>query len=201
MAKDLKPSQYGLNTRNKRTYLYTKGFEYSLDGNNYIGEYHIQGSSVKTGPVPSPESIVLRKYYSDPLVYQYDKARGFPKRPRIEPNQIVWSPIETNYKTGFATRYFVERIAKFESYPIEIDDEQASAYGKDDGIDEGLDSLLKLTWKLTGSERNIYRNNELYAEGIFEYNQRQVILGTRVIPNIESAIKNYTEYARITLRS
>tara|TARA_R110000868_G_scaffold70599_6_gene207276 strand:+ start:1093 stop:1698 length:606 start_codon:yes stop_codon:yes gene_type:complete len=194
------PSPYGLaSTKSRKEYLYTKGFQYSLDGVNYIGEYHIEGRLVKTGPVQSPESKELTKYYSDPMLYDYDKARNFPKRVRVEPNQIVWSPLETNYKTGFATRYFVERIAEFDGYPIEIDQEQKDSFGNEEGIDEGVYSLVTLSWKLTGSERDVFKNGQLYIQGIYEYNQAQVILNTRTIPNLESAIKSYTEYAKITL--
>lgn len=193
------PSPYGLAYKDKTNYLYTKGYEFSLEGVNYVGEYHKDGKDFKTEPIPSITSKALTKYYSDPLVYDYDKARGFPKRIRVIPNQIVWAPISTNYTTGFATRYFVERAGNYEGYPIEIDQDQRQLYGKEGGIDEGAYSVLTLKWKLTGSERSLYRNNQLYAEGIYEYNQRQVIIGTRVIPNIESAIKSYTEYAKITL--
>lgn len=201
MAVEFSKSQYNLEPKKKTKYLYTKGFEYSLDGENYIGEYHIDGSSVYTEPEKSPTRKLLRKYYSDPLVYAYDRCRGFPKRERIQPNQIVWAPIETNYKTGYAIRYFVERAGKYEGYPIEIDSEQKSSYGKDGGIDEGVYTLASVTWKLTGPERSVYRNGELYIEGVFEHNQRQVILNTKIIPNLEYAIKSYTEFARFTLAS
>lgn len=199
MARNLKPSQYGLVNKQRKEYLYTKGGEYSLDGIEYIGEYHIDGKLAKTGPIRAASSQILRKYYSDPLLYQYDKCREFPERPRVDPNQIVWAPTNTMYRTGFATRYFVERLGSYEGYPIEIDKDQAEMYGKDNGIDEGAYSLVKLPWKLTGPERSIMKNGETYIEGIFEYNQRQVFLATRVIPNLRTAIRDYTEYARITL--
>lgn len=179
-------------------YRYTKGFEFSLDGENYIGEYHLEGPIAKTEPEPSPTSKVLTKFYTNPDLYEYDKARGFPKRVRTIPNQIVWAPKQSSYRSGFETRYFVERIGNYEGYPIEIDSEQASLYGKDNGIDEGVYILAKVKWKLTGPERNMMYGNQL-IEGIFEANQAEVIRQTRIIPNIESAIKNYTEYSQITM--
>lgn len=201
MAKSFSPSQYGLTSKSRREYLYTKGGEFSLNGVEYIGEYHYEGKLAKTEPIPSAASKTLRKYYADQMLYQYDRCRNFPDRPRVVPNQIVWAPLDTNYSTGFATRYFVERAGNFEGYPIEIDLEQSEKFGKDNGIDEGVYSLVKIQWKLTGSERTIYKNGQVYIEGIFEYNQRQVIQATRVIPNLPAAIKSYTEYARVTLSS
>lgn len=200
-ARDLKPSQYGLTNKQRKQYLYTKGKQYSLDGVEYIGEYHIDGKFTKTGPIPSPQSRILRKYYADPMLYDYDRCRKFPERNRIDPNQIVWAPIETNYVSGFATRYFVERAGKYLGYPIEIDSQQAAEYGKEGGIDEGVYTLIKFPWKLTGAERTIYKDGEVYIEGIFEHNYRQVVLNSRIIPNLESAIRSYTDFARITLRS
>ena len=41
MASNLTPSPYGLKQKTTNNYKYTKGFEYSLNGVNYIGEYHI----------------------------------------------------------------------------------------------------------------------------------------------------------------
>lgn len=200
MARDLRPSQYGLvNKGQRKEYLYTKGKEYSLDGVEYIGEYHLEGRTAKTGPIKDAASKVLRKYYPNQMLYDYDRCRNFPRRERVDPNQIVWAPIDSNFTTGFATRYFVERTGNYEGYPIEIDLEQADKYGKEGGIDEGVYVLVKIPWKLTGFERTVYKNNEVYVEGIFEHNQRQVILATRVIPNLREAIRNYTEYARITL--
>lgn len=199
MARDLRPSQYGLTNKQRKEYLYTKGKEFSLNGVEYIGEYHLEGKLAKTGPIKAATSLVLRKYYPNQMLYEYDRCRNFPERPRVEPNQIVWTPIDTSYRTGFATRYFVERIGNFEGYPIEIDSEQAELYGKDNGIDEGAYILVKIQWKLTGSERNIVKNGEVYVEGIFEYNQKQVIQATRQIPNLPAAIRSYTEFARITL--
>lgn len=199
MATKPQPSPYRPVRKEKKEYLYTKGRQFSLDGQNYIGEYHKVGSNYKTGPVETPNSKLLTKYYNNPIIYEYDKSREFVERVRVQPNQIVWAPIETNYQTGYATRYFVERIGQYEGYPIEIDQIQKARYGKDEGIDEGVYSLLTLQWKLTGPERSIYKDGKLYAQGIYEYNQAQVILGTKIIPNLETAIKSYTEYARITL--
>ena len=187
-------------TPDRKTYLYTKGGEYSLDGRNYIGEYHIAGDFVRTGPIPSPESKTLRKYYTNPLLYQYDKSRNFTERVRTEPNQSVVFPKDGDYSTGFFYRYFVERAGAYDGYPIEIDRVQYISYGKTSGIDEGAYNVVKLPWKLTGMENSLYKNGELYIEGIFEHNQRVVYENTRIIPALPSAIRSYTEFARVTLK-
>jgi len=189
------PSTYN-NKRNNRTqYLYTKGFEYSLDGVNYVGEYHLSGTKAATGPVPSTDSKILRQYYSNPEMYIYDKARGFKQRPRISPDQWVFRPTETDYENGYINRFFVEREGPTESYPLEIDFLQAAKYGRDGGIDEGLYTLAKLKWLLVGYERNTTING-FFLEGVYEHNLREVRQAMGKIPKLFEAIKNYTEGAR-----
>lgn len=195
----IRKNPYSLKNDKKTQYLYTKGFEFSLDGENYIGEYHISGVVVATGPVPSSRSKRLTKYYSNPDLYAYDKARRFKIRYRIQPNQIVFTPTESDYATGYAIRYFVERSKNFKSYPLEIDKQQAQAYGKTGGIDEIVYTLVSFKWKLTGFERTTTINSKTIVEGIYEHNVREVVLASKKIPNLIEAIKNYTEFARITL--
>lgn len=195
-----KTSYSSVTTPKPTTYLYTKGREFSLNGKNYIGEYHIAGNVFKTGPVPDPLSQLLRKYYDDEMVYDYDRARAFKQRVRIEPNQVPFFPRDTDYVAGFAKRFFVERSGNYEGYPIEIDKIQQITYGKEGGIDEGAYSLAVLDWKLTGYERSIYKDGEVFIEGIFEHNQLEVYKNTRIIPNLPVAIKSYTEFARVTLK-
>ncbi len=195
----IKSNVYSLKNNKKTQYLYTKGFEFSLNGENYIGEYHINGTSVSTGPTPSNRSQKLTKYYSNPDLYAYDKARGFKVRYRTPPNQIVFSPTEPDYNVGYAMRHFIERSKNFLSYPLEIDSNQAKAYGKSGGIDEVAYTLVSFKWKLTGFERTKIINAATIVEGIYEHNVREVVLASKHIPNLIDAIKNYTEYARITL--
>lgn len=182
------------------TYLYTKGGQFSLNGENYIGEYHQLGAVFRTGPIPDPQSLLLTRFYSNKDLYDYDRARNFKQRLRVEPNQIVFFPKQGDYEAGFSKRYFVERSGAYEGYPIEIDKSQKTTYGKEGGIDEAAYSLVTLEWKLTGYERNVYKNGELFVMGIYEHNLREVVTNSRVIPNLITAIKSYTEFARVTLK-
>lgn len=199
MAERASNSSYSLRTNNKQKYRYTKGFEYSLDGQNYVGEYHIVGNKVFTGPEPSNTSKQLTKYYTNSDLYAYDKARKFEERDRVEPDQYVFVPTKADYTTGFVTRYFVERVGRFEGYPLEIDKQQAEKYGRDQGIDEGAYNLVAIKWMLVGYERSTTINN-IVVEGVYEHNLREVTLATKIIPNLPEAIKSYTEFARFLNR-
>ena len=182
-------SEYGIR-KNDNIYLYTKGGEFSYGGINYVGEYHYDNGIPKVGPVHSTNAGTLQRYYTNPDHYIYDKLFSF--KPIVlsfvDPKPYLYKPNEQVYSVGVDTRYFVEKVQDSESYAIEIDLGQFNQINKAGGIDGGIYSYTSIEWKLTGS-----------AQSITRYNQYQISIASMVIPSIEYAIKNYLEYARITL--
>ena len=175
---------------NNYLYLYTKGGHFSLDGVDYVGEYHYAGRTPKTGPVPEPGSRILRRVYRNPDDYIYDHLHNFDVEVLRykDPKQIVYKPTEQLYTAGYDTRYFVEKIQDDHSYAIEIDVEQYNNIGTRGGIDPNIYPSAAVRWKLTGTQ-----------EGIFDHNRLQVYRASTACPSIDYAIKNYLEHARITL--
>ena len=171
-------------------YLYTKGGELSLDGNEYIGEYHIDSTTPKTGPVPSKDSKVLRRLYPNKDQYTYDKVFQFnvPITKFVNPKPYLYTPTEQIYEDGFDTRYFVEKVNDDGSYAIEISKAQYDLIGKPKGIDDGIYGSAAIEWKLTGRR-----------EDIIKHNQTQLQKAIKTVPTIDYAVRNYLEFARITL--
>ena len=69
-------------SKNNYIYLYTKGGAFSLDGQNYVGEYHYDSGIAKTGPTityaPNVDtSKVLQRTYNNADHYAYDKIKKF----------------------------------------------------------------------------------------------------------------------------
>lgn len=186
------------NKANADNYLYTKGREFSLEGINYIGEYHLVDSKPKTGPVPSNEAMALTKYYPDPVVYNYDRIRQFKNLVTdfTEPKPIIIKPTELDYQIGYVDRFFVEKAINVEKYPTEIDNLQYQKYNTTQNINGGLYLLVILRWKLTGPlrDRRDAKGN-LIERGIYEHNALEVERGSRQIPNLNYIIKNYIEFA------
>ena len=176
--------------KNENNYLYTKGGEFSLNGVNYIGEYHLDGTVPKVGPVLDPNAPTLLKYYANPSHFTYDRIFKFDVKVLnfAEPKYHTFAPKEQSYSIGFDLRYFVEKINDDQSYAIEIDEKQYNRFNKSNGIDGGLYTLAVLKWKLTGSQK-----------AIIEHNTKEIQIGSVSVPSIQYAIKNYTEFARITL--
>jgi hypothetical protein len=168
-------------------YLYTKGNEFSLNGQNYIGEYHYENMT----PTTEPElggGIVLRKRYTNLDHYTYDKLLKFDTLVSSFISPKPYMPIISNqtYVAGYVTRYFVEKINDSQSYPIEIDLSQFKKFGKRGGIDSGLYNVASVSWKLTG-----------LIVDIIAYNQEEIFFASDKVPKIAYGVRNYTEYARI----
>ena len=176
--------------RNDNIYLYTKGDEFSLDGKDYIGEYHYATTTPKTGPIPSPYSRLLQKVYRNADHYIYDKAFKFdvPVSRYVAPKPYVYIPDDQAYANKFDTRYFIEKIQDDKSYAIEIDILQYININKLGGIDGGLYPNAMVQWQLTGRREDILKNNEL-----------ELLKASKTVPSVAYAVKNYLEFARITL--
>jgi hypothetical protein len=187
------------NSTNKDKYLYTKGREFSLEGKNYIGEYHLVDGKPGTGPVPDNQSKSLTKFYPDPVVYNYDRIKQFNNLVTefVEPNPIIIKPMDIDYDLGYIDRFFVEKSINVEKYPTEIDNKQYQKYNTAKNINGGLYLVVILRWKLTGPlrDRRDGKGN-LIERGIYEHNALEVERGARQIPNISYIIKNYIEFAR-----
>ena len=202
--------------KTQKIYLYTKGGEYSLNGIEYVGEYHIENGVPKVGPIPMSlendinrttavdsissnvrlskkdkpsEGGVLRRLYANKDQYTYDSVKGFkvPVVDFVDPKPYIWKPNEAAYEATEGTRYFVEKINDEGSFAIEIDPEQYQLIGLPRGIDNGLYSFTSIRWKLVGSR-----------DYITTFNQQQLYQAAYIVPSILYSVKNFTEYARFT---
>ncbi len=196
------------------THKYTKGGEFTLDGKDYIGEYHIKEGIAWTGPEPvKPQDNVntigdpaiisnriiseeyyntnkrLRRVYPNRSQYDYEAIKRFEIKELdyLEPKLHVYRPKESAYDVGEDARFFVQKRNSNESYAIEIDNSQWEMIGSYRGIDPMIYSSAKIIWKLVGPYDYIARQNEL-----------TLFKAQRQIPSILFAVKSYTEFGRFT---
>lgn len=188
-TKITKLTKYGARYHSNN-YLYTKGGEFSLDGLNYIGEYHYQDVLVRTGPVEETSSKTLQRFYNNPNVYIYDKLNNFQVQvlKYVDPIFYLYNPKREAYSAGYDSRYFVEKVQN-EGFAIEINEAQYNNIGKPNkGIDSGLYTSAIISWKLVGS-----------IQDITEYNYRSLHAALNTVPSITYAVRSYIERAEITL--
>jgi len=187
------------NNTNLNNYLYTKGFEYSLDGENYIGEYHLVNNKPFVGPIPKEGSLELTRYYEDQSTYTYDKIKAFKDLIRYykEPIPKIIRPTQLDYTNGYITRFFFEKAFNVDKYPIEVDSQQYTQYNTRVGVNGGLYIKAEMYWKLIGPLYNVYDKKGMLIEmGIYEHNALEVEKISEIIPSISYVIKNYIEFAR-----
>lgn len=177
---------------------YTKGGEYSLDGENYIGEYHIKDEIAYTGPVGTSIKKQLTKYYSNQNNYHYDKLFNFnkiePTFKEVKPAKIT--PQETDYDLGYYTRYFLQKITEETKMPIEIAFNEQEILGKEKGYDDRINDLVEVKWILVGPLNTTIGPGGQTVEGIYERNYAEVLRVSQKHPNMLYAFRNYTEFAR-----
>lgn len=168
---------------------YTKGGEFSLDGANYVGEYHDNGGIAYTGPTPTKLSKILTRYYVNPLHYDYERVNKFNVEVATftNPTQHLYAPKNQSYELGFDNRYFVEKINDDQSFAIEISQAQYRSIGRRGGIDGGLYVHTSIRWKLTGTVTSITNHNQL-----------ELTKASYIVPSIIYGVKNFTEFGRIT---
>ncbi len=199
---------------------YTKGFEYSLDGENYIGEYHVVDGQAYTGPpkIGANYRKPLTKYYDNASVYAYDKLKNFNKVESTyrTPIYIRPEPTTADYKSGYTTRYLLQYTLDRSQVPIEIGSAGNSLYGKKKGYDAGLYDLIILKWQISGplydyktmmsgqkqivnGEEVLLRPREHVIPGIIDANKRAVGAYSDRYPSLPYAFKNYQEFAQPTV--
>jgi hypothetical protein len=177
-------------TRGQTEYLYTKGGEFSLDGVEYIGEYHLVGPFVMTGPIKAPNARHLEQLYTSYDHYIYDKSFNFGVgvKDRVDPTPFRYTPTDQSYVAGSEMRFFVEKINTDDSFAFEINRVQYDYRNRPGGVDEGIYALAAIEWKLTGR-----------LEDIITFNQIQMERASEKLPTIAYAVTSFSEYARVTL--
>jgi len=162
------------------------------DGTEYIGDYH----KYSTGEVFTKGYYI--KDVSDKLIpyidlqnvsqkdtFEYDNLASF----KIDKFQEVQfrktQPTDGDYSNGYFFRYFVKR--HFQSIIHEVEK------GTFSNAPQDLYVKTQITWKLRGP-----LNDTDSEKGVFDTNQRLVLLAERDVVGISNYITDYTEYAIIT---
>jgi hypothetical protein len=173
-------------------YKYTKGKEFALDGEEYIGEYHYQGKTPYTGPEPLNGAKKLERYHPSKDVLLYIKIA--PKQKSfltyVEPTKGLVYPTENNYNSRSMYRFFVQNRLEKE-FIVEIDTDQVSHYSKDNGINPVKYQLLELKWMIT-------RNPKELDKIAFE-NYKTVREANKEMPGIADYIFSYNEFSEIII--
>lgn len=129
---------------------------------------------------------------NDKLILNYNALNG--KLPLSVPENIysptgmVIYPTNSDYKTGVYTRYFFKKI----------NSHVCSETSKNEikRLDKNYYINVEISWKLVGK---LESTTSTYGEktiGVEEYNNKQIDIGSRVIPEIVNILQNKSQFYR-----
>lgn len=174
---------------NQQTYLYTKGKEFMLGLNEYIGEYHIQQGSAWTGPISTVDSLPLSIYVSNKniIIYENISNSDIRKKSFLEPYYSFDTPTKNEYKNGSMIRYFVRRRNDPDNSIMEISSKLGKVYGKPGGIDNILYEIVRITWRITNDFNDI--------GSVMVDNIREILKAKKQMPGVDEYFTSPFEYS------
>ena len=185
----MKTEEFKVNTSN---YRYTKGKEYCLDLDEYIGEYHLRGSDAWTGPIAAIDSNKLAKYHPSKPVLRYNELQ--PTKTKIltyvEPTKGFVYPDENAYVDGSFYRFFVKNRINPEMI-LEIDLDQAKLYDVENGIDPTIYQYQEVRWNITRTAGKL--------QYVILENIKNTTNANKKMPGLITQIFSYNEFSEIII--
>jgi hypothetical protein len=174
---------------------YSNGLEFMfIDGTEYIGYYHEFKTKLYSGQEHDKNSIFLYPYTNDKNIITYYQLK--PIIEYEEPNTFVPSPIEKDYEKGSIKRFFIKK--RNDNKIIEINSEQFKSLPiKSKGLMDEYYLGIELDWKITGPLYDIYENNILTIYGIYNTNERTVLLKEKEMKGLSKHFSSFVEFSRI----
>lgn len=177
-----------------QTGLYTDGKEWMLeDGTEYIGDYHryISTREVFTKSVWVKDVSEKLIPYIDLSINDFKESFNYNslnKQSTSQLREVFYNktiPVESDYTVGYFFRYFLKR--HFQSIITEVDRDTYS------NAQDEFYVKVELGWKLTGPLKDTERE-----KGVYDTNQRLVLLAEKDMVGIRNYVTNYIEYARLS---
>lgn len=99
-------------------------------------------------------------------------------------------PSTNDYKRGYITRYFIQKINDKNSQIYEVNSDNFSTYKENP-----FWSAVSLRWKISGSMETIYNNDGSVKEfSIKESNSRSISTVKSTIPNLKLFLPNLLQF-------
>jgi len=196
------------------TGLYTEGNEWMfIDGEEYIGQYHkytteevfSEPNFVKDKsrilipyipPIGTSDTIKIGGVPFDASKnFVYDQIKEVKFKKSLTPNDIVVEPTEKDFKRGYMERYFAHKIN--DKIVIELDKDNFSNIGKDDGLDKNLWEKIKIRWKVSGPEydQRDKKSGILKESGIIDTNRRTTAIISEKYPHMMDVLVDLSKFS------
>lgn len=110
----------------------------------------------------------------------------FPEIETVYPIYKKIYPENNDYENGFFERFFVKKINDKSIYEVSKDNYF--------DISPNLYIRIVLRWKLTGKRNDVFNNNIKLYEGVYEYNNSQIIKYKQIMPGLENVLRDPLEF-------
>lgn len=121
------------------------------------------------------------------IQYQ-DNTRPF-QFPEIETVYPVYKkiyPEKNDYENGFFDRFFVKKINDKPIYEVSKDNYF--------GVSPNIYTRIVIRWKLIGKRNDVYDNKIKLYEGVYEYNNSQIVKYKQIMPGLENVLRDPLEF-------
>jgi hypothetical protein len=188
--------------------LYTEGNEwyYSTIRTPYIGYYHLDTyGRAWTGKTHTDQSILLQKspVNSTPIpesvnTYSFTSNEYSSILSKNQLNQSYLTdipvpdslpPTQSDYNTGYYTRYILQLKLSSQSFFIEVN--KNTYYSFQNSSQNVFFKFIELPWKLTGP---LYDNPTTGVKGVVDSNTRSIKTTSQSNPDIEKYFTDLTLY-------
>tara|TARA_Y100000592_G_scaffold100965_1_gene184131 strand:+ start:13808 stop:14383 length:576 start_codon:yes stop_codon:yes gene_type:complete len=178
--------------------LFTKGGEYLLDGEDYVGFYHVhpdKGPMVGKVHVPEPHKRLV-SIEENPLIVGYKNAYTESDIIQVSQNTalpftFIPNPSDEDFENGFITRYF---IAKRNDYNKLYETSEKEYPRKIAGLPEGLYAEMELDWHIT---KNLEQESSIAFMMTTESKNKKVVDdASKIIPTLKNYLSDLTQFSR-----
>jgi hypothetical protein len=181
----------------KRQNQYTKGGEYMIGGEEYIGYYNITVRGPYTGRVYADKEqplFVLKTVFNEQSQIYTGLAEGVGYTTDLDfddPTPAVIAPNKGDIKRGFFNRYFIQKRNDKRARVYELDKDQYSTVSDGTaGINPSLFKSVVLRWKIVGPEFDVKSGSLIITPGVSNTNARTLIEKSKVIKGLYTLLKN-----------
>lgn len=113
------------------------------------------------------------------------------------PRAVKRLPTDIESENGFMERIFVYKRNEPNRVMFEVDQKQIENFDKDNtGINQYLYGYVKIPWKLTGPERDVFDGNTLTTPGVIDTNLRIIERNSKNFPILKQILTNPREHTK-----
>jgi len=149
----------------------------------------VKNNSINPYEITWENQEEFKELHQTYLLLMGPKTKITPMMLRDAPTEVLPNFTPPDYKTQYVRRYFAQKASDKRSAVVEIDYEQYKRLGK-----TPFYSTLKVGWKISGSQHDIYEGSVQQDEGVIKYNKTRAEAANKKMPGIIKKLNNPLQF-------